>query len=214
MAGLITGPAAGMRQAIAAMPLPVRVGLALLGLVLAVYVLELALGLVPGRLETAFEGTANHLTMLGAGGLCAARAVAVCRERAVWALFAAGLLLWGLGDLYYTLTFWGLEEAPFPSLADLGYFLFYPPVYAGLFLLLRARLPRVGRLLGSTGLPRRSAQRRSPRRCCSGCCSPPTRGRPQRWPRTSPTRSPTSCSCRSWSEPSWSPEGAAFEPGG
>jgi len=104
------------------------------------------------HLETAFQGTANHLTMLGAGALCAARAVAVRRERAVWALFAAGLLLWGIGDLYYTLTFWGMEEAPFPSLADLGYFLFSPPVYAGLFMLLRARLPRVDRLLWIDGL--------------------------------------------------------------
>lgn len=70
----------------------------------------------------------------------------------MWALFAAGLLLWGIGDLYYTLTFWGMEEAPFPSLADLGYFLFSPPVYAGLFMLLRARLPRVDRLLWIDGL--------------------------------------------------------------
>ena len=74
--------------------------------------------------------------------LCLARVVFVRTERAPWLLIGLGLLGWALGDIYWTTTLSGDANAPFPSLADLGYLSFYPLVLLGLALLMRTRLRR------------------------------------------------------------------------
>jgi two-component system cell cycle response regulator len=79
--------------------------------------------------------------MLGAAGLCLARVALRREERVAWALIGAGLLLWGLGDTYWTFVLADLDHPPFPSLSDVGYLGFYPLALAGLALLVRARLP-------------------------------------------------------------------------
>ena len=143
---------ASARAAVRSMPRLIRVSFLLLLAVLALYVAQLAFDIVANPAAEAIEGATGNVGMLGGGVLCAARAIGFARERLVWALLAGGLLAWGVGDLYYTLAFWGMEDAPFPSLADVGYIAFYPLVYAGLVVLLRERLPRVDRLLWIDGL--------------------------------------------------------------
>jgi two-component system, cell cycle response regulator len=56
-------------------------------------------------------------------------------DRIAWAAVGFALVAWAAGDVYYT--FWLESKAviPFPSLADAGYLLFYPPVYVALVLL-------------------------------------------------------------------------------
>ena len=62
------------------------------------------------------------------------------RERGAWALIGLGLLLWSGGDLVWTLWLTDLENPPYPSVADGLYLGSYIAIYAGLLLLLRARL--------------------------------------------------------------------------
>ncbi|MGE5408973.1 MAG: HD domain-containing phosphohydrolase, partial [Syntrophothermus sp.] len=52
----------------------------------------------------------------------------------------AGLLLWALGQTYYSAVLYYASPAPFPSPADALFLAFYPATYVGLVLLLRARL--------------------------------------------------------------------------
>ena len=73
---------------------------------------------------------------------CLARGMLVRTERVGWLALAAGMLLWTLGNLYFTVFLLDLEEPPFPSLADAGYLLFYPPAYVALVLLVRERVTR------------------------------------------------------------------------
>ena len=73
---------------------------------------------------------------------CLARATLVRTERAGWLALATGMALWTLGNLYFTVFLLDLEEPPFPSLADAGYLLFYPPAYVALVLLVRERVTR------------------------------------------------------------------------
>ena len=129
-----------------------RIALATVGALVTVYVLQLAFGPLEDPLATPVEGLLTNISMIGAGLIVAVRAVLRSEERMAWSLFAAGVLSWGLGDLYGTLAFSGSDDAPFPSLADLGYVGFYPLVYAGLMLLLRARLPRFSPLLWIDGV--------------------------------------------------------------
>jgi len=66
-----------------------------------------------------------------------------------WWLFAAGLAMWCLGDAYWDCYRWILQtEAPYPSPADLAFFMGYPFLIAGLFTLARGwGRPRLGDIL-------------------------------------------------------------------
>jgi two-component system cell cycle response regulator len=72
--------------------------------------------------------------------LCAWRAAALRAHRAGWTLIAVGLLLWAAGDLAWTLLFNTTADPPFPNVCDLFYFSAYSVLYAGLVVLLRARV--------------------------------------------------------------------------
>jgi signal transduction histidine kinase len=66
-----------------------------------------------------------------------------------WWLFAGGLAMWCLGDAYWDCYRWILKtEAPYPSPADLAFFLGYPFLIAGLLTLARGwGRPRLGDIL-------------------------------------------------------------------
>jgi diguanylate cyclase (GGDEF)-like protein len=61
-------------------------------------------------------------------------------RRLVLGAFGVAILAWALGDLYWTVALSELESPPFPSFADLGYLMFYPPAYAGIMLIIRGRI--------------------------------------------------------------------------
>jgi two-component system cell cycle response regulator len=142
----------GAMESLGQMPRGARVVTWMLILVLAAFTIELVLHVAPPAAGELFTRYASDVVLLGAGLLCGWRAVAIRRERAAWSLFAAGLLLWGLGDLYFTVALWDLEEYPTPSPADIGYLGFYPLSYAGIVLLFRSRVARLGRSLWVDGL--------------------------------------------------------------
>ncbi len=77
---------------------------------------------------------------LSAAALIAVRAWRVTADRSAWALIATGMACSALGDVVYVL--W-VTEGQSPSVADPWYLAFYPLAYAGLVLLIRARLTRV-----------------------------------------------------------------------
>jgi two-component system cell cycle response regulator len=129
------------------MPLPVRVVLASLALVLAAFALELTSDVIGGAAAQPFQKSASNGVFIGAALVCGWRSLAIREERIAWGLFAAGLLAWGLGDLYFTVALWNLDVIPLPSPADAGYLTLYPPVYAGLALLVRSRVVTTDRSL-------------------------------------------------------------------
>jgi diguanylate cyclase (GGDEF)-like protein/putative nucleotidyltransferase with HDIG domain len=110
---------------------------------------DLVAHIVPG--ET-FQQVVPNVVTLGAALLCGWRAVGDRRERLPWALAGAGLLAWGLGDVYYTFAFWDADVIPVPSPSDAGYLLFYPLLYAALVLLVRGRVTRLARTVWVDGL--------------------------------------------------------------
>ena len=75
-----------------------------------------------------------------AAALIAVRAHRLTAERLAWSLIAAGMAFSAMGDVVYAL--W-VPNGQSPSVADPEYLAFYPFVYAGLLLLMRARLKRV-----------------------------------------------------------------------
>jgi diguanylate cyclase (GGDEF)-like protein len=140
--------------AFAHMPRAARVVSVLLAVALAAFTVQIVFGVLPagGGVADQFEKYVSNLVFFGSALLCGWRAVAIAHERLAWSLFAAGLLLWGLGDLYFTLALWDLDEIPVPSVADAGYLALYPLAYAGIVLLFRSRVARLGRSLWVDGL--------------------------------------------------------------
>src|SRR4051794_28463179 len=80
----------------------------------------------------------NSVVCVAPGLFVLGRAVRVHRERLAWSVIGAGLLLWGIGNVYYL--FFLHDPIPIPSPADGMWIAFYLFSYTGLLLLMRARL--------------------------------------------------------------------------
>jgi two-component system, cell cycle response regulator len=80
--------------------------------------------------------------IIGSALSCLTRGALVRQERLAWLMLGAGLALDATGEVYYTLAFGDSGNPPIPSLADLFYLLYYVCAYAGLVLLVRARIER------------------------------------------------------------------------
>ncbi len=90
--------------------------------------------------------------VIGAALVVLWRAVAVEAERGVWLALGIGMLLWGLGQTYYSAVLYYASPAPFPSPADALFLAFYPASFLALVLLLRARVPHLEPLAWVDGL--------------------------------------------------------------
>jgi diguanylate cyclase len=120
-------------------PTAVRIAMAVLGA-----------GVIAFTASSVFNADAGHSVFfadflypalnLSAAALIAVRAYRVRAERFTWILIAAGMTSSAIGDLVYAL--W-VPDGQSPSAADPEYLAFYPLVYAGLLLLMRARWMQV-----------------------------------------------------------------------
>ena len=118
----------------------VRVVQALLAAGCAAYAAQ-ALFAVCGTAATpAFENVVYPALLAAAGALCAVRAACERTERLPWAIIAAGLLLWALGDAYATAVLVDDPDPPLPSPSDALWIAFYPAAYVAVVLLARRRL--------------------------------------------------------------------------
>ena len=91
----------------------------------------------PSRL---LDGWLYSFLMIAGGIAILARVILVREERLAWSMIGAGALAWAAGDIYWVIAFSGDAEVPYPSIADGLYLAFYPPVYVGVVLLVRARV--------------------------------------------------------------------------
>lgn len=73
-------------------------------------------------------------------------------DRAVWIWVGVAISAWTAGDIYYTIFLDGKAVVPFPSLADAGYLLFYPPVYVALVVLFHKEVRGIVRSLWLDGV--------------------------------------------------------------
>lgn len=103
-------------------------------------------------LDFAIGGPLYAAIVLGAGIACLIRASDYRRERAAWLLIGLAILFWGAAEIYWIAAIENNPSAPYPSLADVGYLVFYPLAYAGLVMLVRARAHEINWRLWMDGL--------------------------------------------------------------
>jgi diguanylate cyclase (GGDEF)-like protein len=87
-----------------------------------------------------FELYVYNGLIAAAAAFCLARARYVERERGAWLAFGIGLFAWAAGEAVYSLFLDGPAEPAHPNAADALWLLFYPACYAGVVLLVRARV--------------------------------------------------------------------------
>ena len=69
-----------------------------------------------------------------------ARAALRSDERLGWALLGGGLLLWAVGDTYWSIAYVNVASPPFPSIDDVFYLAGYALVLGGMLAYVRARM--------------------------------------------------------------------------
>ena len=126
--------------------------LGLLAGLLAFYAAVTIWTLGDATLQDAVGRWVYDAVVLGAALLVLVRAALVPAERSAWLALGTGMLLWALGQTYYSVVLYYASPAPFPSPADFGFLAFYPATYVGLVLLLRARVAHLERLAWVDGL--------------------------------------------------------------
>jgi diguanylate cyclase (GGDEF)-like protein len=121
-------------------PRIVRTVFTVLALGLAVHAAHALIGPGDGPIDHVIASWLYTAVMWAGSAMCLIAAAVRRRERGPWALIGLGLLLWSGGDLVWTLWLGELENPPYPSVADGLYLGSYVAIYAGLLVLLRARL--------------------------------------------------------------------------
>lgn len=119
-------------------PAPVRIAMT----ILAIGVLAFTATSIAGLNAKGIFFTNSLYAALNilAAGLIATRAYRVATDRLAWLLIAIGMASSAIGDVVYLLR---VPDGQSPSPADAEYLAFYPFVYLGLLLLVRARLAAV-----------------------------------------------------------------------
>jgi two-component system cell cycle response regulator len=127
-------------------------GVAAVALGALAYAGHVLLGLGGPSLDGFFSDGLYNAVMLGAAVALIVRSASRGRDRLAVLLIGLGMFAWALGDLYYTVVYSGVSNPPTPSVADALYLTFYPFMYAGLGLLMRARIRGVTAALWLDGL--------------------------------------------------------------
>lgn len=116
-----------------------RGGILLLGVLLAVAACNAILELDAGPLRGFVEKWSYNVVLVGASLICIGRGLVGDARRRVWFLLGSSMLLWSLGNVYYSVALWDKEIIPVPSWSDAFWIAFYPGVYLSLLKLLRYR---------------------------------------------------------------------------
>src|SRR5207302_992897 len=100
---------------------------------------------------TFFGQWVNSAVCLLPGLYIVARALRRQEERAPWLVLGIAATLWGLGNTYFLFAYF-TSTAPIPSPADGLWIAFYLTTYAGIVLLMRARIAEFRKSMWLDGL--------------------------------------------------------------
>ena len=81
-----------------------------------------------------------NLVLLGSASACLARGLLVPAGRRPWLLLGTSLVLWSLGNVYYSVALWDLTVIPVPSISDGFWIVFYPLAMTSVAWLVRERV--------------------------------------------------------------------------
>ena len=110
-----------------------RLALVALSAALSCYVLSIFfVNRGPGAWSSLWDGWVYNAILLGASIIAASRGRADRSARVPAFCFGGAIFAWFLGNVAWTFFVKGLANPPVPSIADVGYLVFYPPAIVGL----------------------------------------------------------------------------------
>jgi two-component system, cell cycle response regulator len=109
---------------------------------LALHIAHGELGLGAPKLNDFFDNWLYDAVIVSGAMSCLLRAGRKREERLPWLLLGIGLAFNAAGEIYYSLVYGLSGNVPTPSFNDVLYLSYYPGAYAGLVLLIRARIDR------------------------------------------------------------------------
>ncbi|MGH2700150.1 MAG: HD domain-containing phosphohydrolase [Actinomycetota bacterium] len=104
-----------------------------------------------GALEGFVSKWSYNLVLLGSAAACLARGLLVSAGRRGWVLLGTSLVLWSLGNVYYSVALWDLSVIPVPSISDGFWIVFYPLAGVSVAWLVRDRVTTSGLYLWLDG---------------------------------------------------------------
>jgi two-component system cell cycle response regulator len=119
---------------------------------LAAFALQTGTGLAGEAVTAAFQDYLYNGLLFAGAGFCLWRAAAFREERAAWLVMGAGIATWTAADVVWTVVYSGDPSAPYPSVADGLWLLYYPAACVTLLLLARSRVGEVRASLLLDGL--------------------------------------------------------------
>ena len=129
------------------MPARTRLPWVLVSLAAVAGAVLLGLRMLDGSLREAFSVGGFVVVPLGAGLLLMLAAGRwEGRNRQAWTTIAAGVVLWGLGEIVWQSYIIRGIDVPYPGVADAFYLTAYPVLFVGVLLLPQAGIHKLGRL--------------------------------------------------------------------
>ncbi len=117
-----------------------------------VYALQVATGAGGAGVDEFFTDYGyNGLLFVGAL-LCIWRVVAIREDRLAWSIMAFGIVSWSAADIFWTTVYADDPNAPYPSIADALWLVFYPASWITMTLLVRSHMRHARRGLWLDGL--------------------------------------------------------------
>jgi two-component system, cell cycle response regulator len=119
---------------------------------MAVLAVQFVSGVGGDGVTNAFQDYLYNALLFAGAGFCLWRAAAIRRERLAWLIVGLGIVSWTAADIYWTAVYADDTNAPYPSIADALWLVFYPASLAMLVLLVRSRMRNARASLWLDGL--------------------------------------------------------------
>jgi two-component system, cell cycle response regulator len=121
-----------------------RLWLAGLTGLLVVAVIHALSGASFGPLESFFSKWSYNVVLLGGSLACVARGLLIPEGRRAWTLLGTSMVLWSIGNIYYSIALWDMSVIPVPSVSDGFWIVFYPLSLIAVAALVRGRVQTSG----------------------------------------------------------------------
>lgn len=129
-----------------------RVCLGMAAAMWMVYALQIATDLAGEAVTEACQEYIYNALLFAGAILCVWRVVAIREDRLAWAIMAFGIVSWSAADIVWTAAYSDDPNAPYPSIADALWLVFYPASWVMMTMLARSHMSRAGRSLWLDGL--------------------------------------------------------------
>jgi two-component system, cell cycle response regulator len=109
---------------------------------MALFALQMGTGLAGEAVTDAFQDYLYNVLLFAGAGFCLWRAAAIADERLPWLVMGIGLVTWTSADVVWTVAYADDPNAPYPSIADALWLVYYPAACVTLIMLVRSRMSR------------------------------------------------------------------------